>query len=430
MSRYFALVDCNNFYASCESLFFPSLEGKPVVVLSNNDGCVIARSEEAKAVGIKMGVPVFEIPEIIEQYNVNVFSTNYALYGDISQRVMNTISQLVPEMEIYSIDEAFVDLSFHSENELEDFGKKIRETVERWTGISVSVGIGPTKTLAKVANHLAKGDKKLNGVLSLSNLKLRESLLKNVNVADIWGVGEKYAQFFHKNKSNSAFDLLGSDENRIKEKLGLVGQRIILELRGVVCYPLNENPETKKEICTSRSFGNPIETYDELEQATTTYVAKVAKKLRNEKSLAQTLLVFVMTNKFAKGPQYVNYKIVKLPLASNQTTELIHYARIALKALYKEGFKYKKSGIIVSELIPDNAVQKSLWENQDRDKKQKLINTIDKINQQSGIDSVKFAIQGVEESWKMRQNNLSPRYTTQWKDILVVNMDKWVDPDL
>ncbi len=430
MPRSFALVDCNNFYASCEKLFFPSLEGKPVVVLSNNDGCVIARSEEAKAVGIKMGVPVFEIPEIIKQNNVHVFSTNYALYGDISQRVMNTISQMVPEIEIYSIDEAFIDLSFIPEEELESFGIKIKKTVNKWTGMSVSVGIGPTKTLAKVANHLAKDDKKLNGVLSLVNPKIKEEILKAVKVESIWGVGDKFAQFFRRSSLDSAFDLLFADEYRIREKLGVVGQRIVLELRGTECYPLNENPETKKEICTSRSFGHPIETYDELEQATSNYVAKVAKKLRVGKSLAQSLLIFIMTNKYAKGPQYVNYKIVKLPVATNQTSELIHYARIALKALFREGYKYKKSGIIVSELVPDKGVQKALWENQDRDKKQKLINTIDKINRQAGIDTVKFAIQGQEENWKMRQHNLSPRYTTQWKDILVVDVDKWVEPDL
>ncbi len=261
------------------------------------------------------------------------------------------------------------------------------------------------------------------GFLSLTNPKFKEELLKTVKVESIWGVGEKYAQYFQKRNLINAFELLQADENRIREKLGVVGQRIVLELRGTICYPLNENPETKKEICTSRSFGHPIETYDELEQATTTYVAKVGKKLRLEKSLAQSLLVFVMTNKFASGPQYVNYKIVKLPVASNQTTELIHFARIALKALYKNGYKYKKSGIIVSELVPETAIQKALWENQDRDKKQNLINVIDKINQQAGIDKVKFAIQGEEKNWKMRQHNLSPRYTTQWKDILVVNVD-------
>jgi DNA polymerase V len=256
----------------------------------------------------------------------------------------------------------------------------------------------------------------------------KEEFLKTVKVESIWGVGEKYAQYFQKRNLNTAFNLLQSDENRIREKLGVVGQRIVLELRGTVCYPLNENPESKKEICTSRSFGNPIESYDELEQATSTYVAKVAKKLRAEKSLAQSLLIFIMTNKFATGPQYVNYKIVKLPVASNQTSELIHYARIALKALFRDGYKYKKSGIIVSELVPETGVQKALWEKQDRDKKQKLINVIDKINQKAGIDKVKFAIQGDEENWKMRQHNLSPRYTTRWKDILVVNVDKWVDP--
>lgn len=429
MPKYFALVDCNNFYASCEKLFFPSLEGKPVVVLSNNDGCVIARSDEAKALGIEMGVPIFEIPKIIEQNNVHVFSTNYALYGDISQRVMNTLTQLVPEIEIYSIDEAFMDLSFIPESELEAFGKRIKETVKKWTGISVSVGIGPTKTLAKLANHLAKANSN-NGVLSLANIKLKDEYLKSAVVEEIWGVGKKYAKFFNKSNLYTAYDLQLADENRIKEKLGVVGQRIVLELRGIVCYPINENPETKKEICTSRSFGHPIETYDELEQATTSYVAKVAQKLRAGKSLARSLLIFIMTNKYASGPQYVNYKIVKLPEATNQTTELIHYARIALKALYRDGYKYKKSGVIVSELVPDTGIQKVLWEKQDRDKNQKLIGIIDKINQQAGIDKVKFAIQGNEDGWKMRQHNLSPQYTTRWKDILVVDVDKWIDPDL
>jgi DNA polymerase V len=426
----FALVDCNNFYASCEQLFFPSLEGKPVVVLSNNDGCVIARSNEAKAVGIKMGVPVFEIMDVIEQKNVHVFSTNYALYGDISQRVMNTLSQMVPEIEIYSIDEAFVDLSFVPGKELESFGIKIKETVKKWIGISVSVGIGPTKTLAKAANHLAKSDNKFGGVVSLSNSELKEGFLKTVNVRDIWGVGDKYAQYFNKSTLFTAVDLLKADEHRIKEKLGVVGQRIVLELRGKVCYPLNENPETKKEICTSRSFGHAIESYDELEQATTSYVVKVAQKLRKGKVLAQSLLIFIMTNKYASGPKYVNYKIVRLPVATNQTPELIHYARIALKALYRDGYKYKKSGIIVSEIIPDHGIQSALWDEKNRDKQQKLINAIDKINRQAGIEKVKFAIQGQGEGWKMHQDNLSPRYTTRWADILVVDVDKWIEPNL
>lgn len=430
MAKNFALVDCNNFYTSCEKLFFPSLENEPVVVLSNNDGCVISRSEEAKSIGIKMGVPVFEIVNIIEKHGVHVFSTNYALYGDISQRVMNTLAQLVPDIEIYSIDEAFLNLSAFPENELNSVGHKIKETVEKWTGISVSVGIGSTKTLAKVANHLAKKNATHKGVLFFDNQVIRDHLLKTVKVGDVWGVGEKFTRFFNHSNLFTALDLQKSDENRIKEKLGVVGQRIVLELRGIVCYPMDENPGTKKEICTSRSFGHALETYLELEEATTNYVARTAQKLREAKGLAQSLLVFIMTNKYATGPQYVNYKIVKLPLASNQTAELIHYARIALKALFRSGYKYKKSGVIVSEVIPDNGIQSALWDDKDRSKKQKLVNVIDKINQKAGNDKVKFAVMGEEENWKMRQHSLSPKYTTQWKGILIVNVDKWVDPDL
>jgi len=426
MTRFFALVDCNNFYTSCEKLFFPSLEGKPVVVLSNNDGCIIARSEEAKKLGIKMGAPVFEIPDVIEKNNVHVFSTNYALYGDVSQRVMNTLAGLVPDMEIYSIDEAFIDLSHIPEKELFIFGQHLKDTVQQWTGIPVSVGIGPTKTLAKVANHLAKADKSHNGVFSIINERLKNHKLADMDVSDIWGVGEKYSNFFMKSGMIKAADVMNADEYRIREHLGVVGQRLVLELRGTVCYPLNDNPESKKEICTSRSFGHPVTRYDELEEATASYVSKVGQKLRSQKMLAGSLLIFIMTNKYATGPQYVNYKIVKLPAPSNQTNELIHFARIALKALYLSGYQYKKSGIIVSDLIPDKEKQTSLWRKDDY-KQKRLIEVIDNINAAAGIDKVKFAVQGMEENWKMRQHNMSPRYTTRWEDILVVNLDSLKD---
>lgn len=432
MPKVFALVDCNNFYTSCEKIFYPALEGKSVVVLSNNDGCVIARSEEAKAAGIKMGVPVFEISEIIEKNSVHVFSTNYALYGDISQRVMNTLVQLAPEIEIYSIDEAFLDLSGIPKNELKKQGLKIKQTVKKWTGIPVSVGIAPTKTLAKIANHIAKKNKVYNGVFVFVNHPYglpfgradKDSLLKTFPVKDVWGVGEKYAGFFNRNKIYTAYDLKTADENRIKEHLGVMGQRLVLELRGTVCYPINVNPENKKEICTTRSFGNSVESYAELEQATTSYVTKVAEKLRKQKSYAQSLLIFIMTNKYAKGPRYVNYKIVKLPTPTNQTSELIHYAVIALKNLYKKGYKYKKSGVIVSDVIPAEGTQSILWDDKNRNKNKKLLQVIDKINQQAGIEKVKFAIQGTDKTWKMKQENLSPRYTTKWSDILVVNVDE------
>lgn len=424
MKKLFALVDCNNFYASCERIFAPALEGKPVVVLSNNDGCVIARSEEAKQLGIKMGEPVFKIPHIIEKNHVHVFSTNYALYGDISQRVMNTLAELVSQIEIYSIDEAFLDLSGIPANELPALGKKIKEIVKKWTGIPVSIGLAPTKTMAKIANHIAKTDAINTGVLFLSDDQKTDAYLKQVPVREIWGVGEKYAQFFKRNKIFNAFDLKQADENRIKEHLGVMGQRLVLELRGRVCYPMDKNPETKKEICTSRSFGQPITSYEELEQATMSYVSKVGQKLRKQKSLANSVLIFIMTNKFVSGPQYVNYKIIQLPVPTNQTAELIHYAVIALKKLYKKGYSYKKSGVIVSDVVPANSTQTNLWDEVNRGKNKKLLEVIDQINSKAGLEQVKFAVEGTEESWHMRQHHLSPQYTTKWSDILIVDVDR------
>jgi DNA polymerase V len=424
MQPIFALVDCNNFYVSCEQIFYPAIQGKPVVVLSNNDGCVISRSDEAKAIGIKMGIPIFEISNLIKKHQVNVFSTNYALYGDISQRVMNTLSGLCENMEIYSIDEAFLDLSLTDPDKLTEVGKHIRKVVWNWTGVPVSVGIAKTKTLAKLANHLAKSDAKYNGVLSLVNNPENESLLKNTGIEEVWGIGEKYAEHFRGNNIQSVKELANIDENRVKEQLGVLAQRLVLELRGISCYPLNENPETKKEICTSRSFGHPITSYEELEQATTSYVTKVAQKLRKQKSLAQSLMIFIMTNKYAEGPQYVNYKIIKLPTPSNNSFELIHYAVIALKKLYRKGYRYKKSGVIVSDVIPETGKQADLWAKENKKKLDKLTQVIDEINSKAGMDKVKFAIQGTENSWKMRQHNLSPHYTTRWEDILVVDIDE------
>jgi DNA polymerase V len=302
--------------------------------------------------------------------------------------------------------------------------EKIKEKVFRWTGIPVSVGIGSTKTLAKIANHIAKSEEKYKGVLDFVNHNDKNALLKQIPVVEIWGVGEKYEKFFRRSNIFSAFDLKNSNENRIKEHLGVMGQRLVLELKGTVCYPINQNPETKKEITTSRSFGRPVVTYEDLEQATTSYVSNVALKLRKQKSLAQSLLIFVMTNKYAKGPKYVNYKIIRLPVATNQTRDLIHYSLIALKLLYKKGYLYKKSGIVLSEIIPEGGLQSGLWDDINNIKNKKLMEVIDKINKKAGSGQIKFAIEGLDESWKMRQGNLSPHYTTKWSDILVVDLGK------
>lgn len=423
MTDIFALVDCNNFYASCERLFSPSLEGKPVVVLSNNDGCVIARTDEAKNLGIGMGVPVFEIQNIILCNNVHVFSTNYALYGDISQRVMNVLSSMVPDMEIYSIDEAFLDFSHIDKDQIMDVSKEICERVLQFTGIPVSIGIGKTKTLAKAANQLAKIRNDGEGVCSLIEEVHINDCLARIPVSEVWGVGEKFNAFFQRSGIFSAGDLKLADENRLREQLGVAGQRLVLELSGKICYQLHSNPEIKKEICTSRSFGHPIDSYEELEEATTSYAAKVAYKLREQESVAQTILVFVMTNKYAPGPQYVNYQVVNLPTPSNQTQVIIQYAIKALSILFRKGYKYKKTGIIAAGLLPSSVSQLSLWSQGNTERSSTLLETMDQINKKHGLEKVKFAVQGDGQTWKMRQHNLSPNYCTRWDEILTVGMD-------
>jgi DNA polymerase V len=423
MADIFALVDCNNFYASCERLFQPSLEGRPVIVLSNNDGCVIARSEEAKAIGIKMGIPAFMIDALINQYQVSVFSTNYSLYGDISERIMNALASMVPEMEVYSIDEAFLDLSHVPCNQLAANALGIKDAIGRAIGIPVTVGLGPTKTLAKAANYLAKARKVHQGVMVMKGSSADDAGLKSIPVQDIWGVGEQYRKFFNGMGICTARDLKYSSASRVREHLGVPGQRLILELRGQVCYQLNDNPDRKKEICTSRSFGHPIESFGELEEATTSYAAKVAMKLRKQHSLANAVLVFVMTNKYDHGPKYVNFKLLQLPAPSNNTQVMIHHARLALKALFRTGYRYKKSGVIGTDLVPDNGKQMALWNGCEQEGSSVLNGVIDQINWKCGGDMVKYAVQGTGKSWKMKQHNLSPHYTTRWEDLLTINLD-------
>lgn len=424
MPDIFALVDCNNFYASCERLFVPSIDTKPVLVLSNNDGCVIARSQEAKSLGIKMGIPVFEIGHIIRNNNVKVFSTNYSLYGDISQRVMGILAESVPQLEIYSIDEAFLDLSFVPREKLDQFAEELRKKVTKFTGIPVTIGIAYSKTLAKAANQLAKSISSFQGILNFCGNEDKNDLLDHLDVKDVWGVGDKFRAFFQRNGIHTAMHLKHADPYHVRNHLGIVGQRLVLELNDQPCYPLDDNPEQKKEICTSRSFGKPLTTFNELEEATTTYASKVAKKLRSQNSLAGSLLVFVMTNKFASGPQYVNYQLIHLPSPSNQTPVFIHYSRKLLKSLFRDGYKYKKSGVIVSDLIPDDGQQTSLWEKLPTVAEKRLMQVIDGINERSGSEAVRYAAQGTGVSWKMRQNNLSPHYTTRWEDLLTVDMDQ------
>ena len=423
-TKLFALADCNNFYASCERVFNPGLEGKPVIVLSNNDGCIIARSNEAKAVGIKMGHPVFQMEDMICKHKVHVFSTNFVLYGDMSNRVMNTLAQFTPDLEIYSIDEAFLDFTGFDTSRIEEYGREIKSTVKQWTGIPVSVGIGDTKTLAKAANHIAKKNKEFQGVLSLHDNPLTDQLLAGLPVGEVWGVGTQYAKFLTENGICSAYDLKYADEQWVLRHTNVTGQRTVMELRGISCIRLEQIIPDRLGICTARSFGRPVTQYEELEQAVANFAAKSSEKLRRQHSITRNLTVFIMTNRFADTPQYVNGQTIQLPVATANANEIIHHALTGLRLLFREGYKYKKAGVMLSDCIPESGQQSALWDNIDREKFSKVMKTLDGINQSSGQELVKFGVQGSERSWKMKQEMLSPCYTTRWKDILTIDINK------
>jgi DNA polymerase V len=310
----FAIVDCNNFYVSCERVFNPKLVGKPVVVLSNNDGCVVARSNEAKALGIKMGVPVFQISRLMKTHNVQALSSNYALYADMSQRIMNTLSRFTPDVEIYSIDEAFLDLSQFKQYDLTDYGHKIRSTIKQWTGIPVSIGIAETKTLAKIANKIAKKSVKAEGVLNLTASPYLNRALEITDVGDVWGIGRSYSKFLNTYGIHNALQLLDADDKFIKKRMGITGIRLLNELRGIPCYALEQFPYPKKGISVSRTFKNSIESLDDLKEAVAAYASIGAEKLRKEHSVAGVIMVFLMTNRFKKENYYVNIKNIRLPI--------------------------------------------------------------------------------------------------------------------
>ena len=421
MPPVFALVDCNNFYVSCERVFNPKLAGKPVIVLSNNDGCAVARSNEAKALGIKMGVPVFQIKDIIQNNNVQVYSSNYALYGDMSQRVMQTLTQFTPELEIYSIDEAFLDLSDCQRFDLAEYGRELKTTVERWTGIPVSVGIAGTKTLAKIAGRLAKKSKRANGVLDLTTSKYLDKALETVAVADVWGIGRRYAGFLKTNGIDNALQLRDADDNLIKKKMGIVGLRLLNELRGISCYPLEQSPPRKKSITVSRTFKKGVESLAELLEAVAAYVSAGAEKLRREKLGAGVLIVYVMTNRF-KEDYYYNSVTIKLPVQTNDTSELIRYAQDGLKKIYKKEGRYKKAGILLNDLGSEALIQANFFDTVDRIRSKKLMQALDTINSTMGSGVIQYGAVGLahNQSWKTAFNQRSRSYTTHWDHLLEV----------
>jgi len=418
----YALIDCNNFYASCERVFNPSLRNRAIVVLSNNDGCVIARSNEAKAAGVKMGQPAFEIKDLIKQFDIKVFSSNYTLYGDMSQRVMNTLTEFTPEIEIYSIDEAFLSFKGFELFDLDNYASIIRKTVVKNTGIPVSVGIASTKTLSKLANHYAKKVAKNNGVFVITEHNHLESL-KGFEISDVWGIGRQYSKLLYKHNVKTAFDFVNLPDDWIRRNLSVVGLRTKEELLGKECIEFELKTNPKKAICTSRSFGSMQEDYKNIAEAVANFASRCAYKLRKQNSAANLIMVFIHTNQHRKDlPQYSRSIVIKLDVATSSSMELITKALMGLKSIYKEGFKYKKAGVIVSGIVPDENIQLALFDNYDRTKHSEALKVMDKINEKYGRDTLKIASLGFNRKWKLRQDLLSPSYTTNWLQILTVKV--------
>lgn len=418
----YALVDCNNFYCSCERLFNPKLKGRPIVVLSNNDGCAISRSDEAKEIGVVMGQPAFMSEDLFKKHNVAVYSSNYTLYGDMSDRVMKTMAAFVPRMEIYSIDEAFLDMHDLRHADLLKVGVNIRRTVIRDTGIPVSVGIAPTKTLAKMANRYAKKKQTDTGVFWAANNKLVTEMLEYTEVGDIWGVGHQYALLLQRNGFKKAADLVNAPDEWIRSKMSVVGLRLVNELRGIPAIKWEFEAPAKKNICTSRSFGTLAEDKEIVAEAISNYAATCAEKLRKQKSCCKEMNVFISTNVHKiEEAQYTHSLTMELARASNNTAELIKYALKGLNIIFKEGYRYMKCGVIVMDLVPENVLQANIFETCNLSKNKKIMSVMDKVNNSLGKETVRMATQGFKKRYKLRADHLSPRYTTDINHILKVN---------
>jgi DNA polymerase V len=417
----YALVDGNNFYASCERVFRPKLNGKPIVVLSNNDGCVIARSNEAKALGIPMGAPAFEFSKCFALHNVHVFSANFALYGDMSHRVMSLLTDFTPELEIYSIDEAFLKFEGFKYFDLQSHCIDIKQYVGQCTGIPLSVGVAPTKALAKVANKICKKfPQQTKGVYMIDTEAKRTKALKWLKVEDIWGVGRQHAKRLQQIGVLTAYDFINLPDAWVRKNMSIVGLRLKLDLSGIPTLDLEEIAP-KKNMATTRSFETMYTELSDLSERISTFAVTCAEKLRKQQACCNTLMVFVRTNNFRHDlPQYSNSSVIHLPFASNSGIELSHFANLALNKIYRKGYAYKKAGVMIMDFMPQNQVQLNVFENSNA-KHEPLMQAIDKLNTAYGMQKIRLASQDLKRVWKMKQEKLSPNYTTSLKEIILVN---------
>jgi DNA polymerase V len=417
----YALVDCNNFYCSCERVFNPALVGRPVIVLSNNDGCAISRSEEAKRIGIAMAAPAFIMNKLLEKHNVAVFSSNYTLYGDMSRRIMDTLSFFAPRIESYSIDEAFLDLHAMVHTDLLQLGFSIRKTIRKNIGIPVSIGMAPTKTLAKMANLYAKKKHREAAVFWAGNAALTTEMLAATPVADIWGIGNQHALFLVRSGFKTAADLLRAPEHWVSKHLSVVGLRMLYELRGIPSIAWEEIKPVRKNICTSRSFGTRIADRNGIAEAMSNYAAACAAKMRADKTCCRRLEVFIQTNPHKTDEaQYLRSIGIDLERASNHTGEIIKAALHGLDLIFQPGFLYMKCGVTVMDLVPESSVQGNCFETADREKNGLVMETVDKINAALGKEIVRSAVQGFDRKYRLKAGRLSPRYTTRMEEILKI----------
>lgn len=425
-NQLFALVDVNNFYVSCERVFAPKLEDVPMVVLSNNDGCAVARSAEVKALGVKMGTPWFQMKDLAKQHGIQAYSSNYTLYGDMSGRVVDVLRKLTPNLEVYSIDESFLQIETVLKQYADptNLGQIIKQEVKDTTGLPVCVGIGASKTLAKLANHLAKKNPQFTGVCDISSMPkaMLYQWMAETAVGEVWGIGGKTAKKLKELKINSVFDLVQVSPQAMRQQFGVVIERICYELRGVSCLQLEEVAPAKQQIISSRSFGKPVTSMEELAESVATHAARGAEKLRSQKSVTGALTIFVQTNPHKPfEPQHHQSITVVLSDPSDNTLTLTSAALKGLKQIYKAGFKYKKAGVILNLLADKPTMQQSLFDDMEvKGKSAGLMKAMDSINSRFGNAAIKTAASGTKQDWKMRSGNKSPNYTTQWDELPVV----------
>lgn len=425
MQRSIALIDVNNFYVSCERVFNPKLNNKPVVVLSNNDGCAVARSNEVKALGVAMGAPWFKLKDLARQHNIIALSSNYALYADMSNRVMSILRQFSPDQEVYSIDESFLDLTHFQHKNHTQYAQQMRKRILQWTGLPVCVGIGATKTLAKLANYCAKKRPQYKSVCDFNAIAPHDldAILKTIEVGEIWGVGRKLAPKLNALGINNVLDLKRANSSQLRQQFSVVMQKTINELNGIVCLELEEMAPIKKQILSSRSFGVPVRDYNSLAESITLYMSRAAEKLRRQHSFAGSVYVYIRTSPFKPNePFYSNGMTIPLPSATNDTRQLVSVVLWALKQLYIPNLNYAKAGVMLGELVPAQGVQTDLFSQRvETPKTSKLMATLDNINKKMGKESIKLASEGFKRPWKMKQENKSASYTSKWNEVLQVS---------